>query len=398
MEARLPCPDDAELPEWGQRTKWVYQTALLGVGYKPFLVCGSLMYKPDNFNLLRLMAASGVMIFHVGVIVGRPSNMLPSQWTSLGSLAVHVFFVISGYLLTLSLISNSDPTTYLRNRALRILPALIGCSFATVFLLGAALTSSHLFFLDPATWRYLLGCSAIFACSYVLPGVFSDAVTPVVNGSLWTLPYEAICYIGLLLIFRSCGKYRSAALATVGIACAIAAFNGYEFRLAPSIESPHVFDLTAFFVCGAILANFRIQGSLWLDVAAMFTAILGVYFSQEVWQPFWIAMALWLPYAVIRIAHLSRQPFHEFLKRNDVSYGFFLYSFPVTQAVSSIVGRENILVVVTVSLVVTLLCAAGSWKLIEQPILKFRRHAKAILPLGPLMPPSAAVTPSAHLS
>ena len=109
------------------------------------------------------------------------------------------FFAISGFLVTASLLKRGL-VDYTISRALRIYPALAVCVFATVFILGPALTRLSLseYFSHPTTWNFLTNALLFMNMVWTLPGVFESNVLPAVNGSLWTLPVE----VSLLSVTR----------------------------------------------------------------------------------------------------------------------------------------------------------------------------------------------------
>lgn len=118
-----------------------------------------------------------------------------------GSIAVGIFFVMSGYLIASSWLASSTPRSFLLKRALRIFPALIVAVLLTVFVLGPMVTQLSLsqYLEADGTWTYLQ--NILLVTRYELPGVFTGNVYPeVVNGSLWTLPLEVLMYIGVMIL------------------------------------------------------------------------------------------------------------------------------------------------------------------------------------------------------
>lgn len=151
----------------------------------------------NNFDALRLVASLAVVAGHAWPLTGV------SAAPRLGGHLVHhdavyVFFAISGFLITTSWFRSPHPLRYLRNRALRIFPALVLVVIATVFVIGPLVTSSPDYLGEPATWSYL-GNIALVA-QYELPGVFQANPVTAVNGSLWTLGAEFACYLGVLAV------------------------------------------------------------------------------------------------------------------------------------------------------------------------------------------------------
>ena len=93
----------------------------------------------NNIDLMRLIAASMVLVAHCWPLTGSgdvdPVTLLSGYRVGGGSLAVMIFFVLSGFLVTKSAIDRALGD-YIVSRALRIVPALAVVSAIEVFLLG----------------------------------------------------------------------------------------------------------------------------------------------------------------------------------------------------------------------------------------------------------------------
>ncbi len=89
----------------------------------------------NNFNLIRLLASIQVMIYHFLEHFGL--NKLPIYKDIHKVLSyfpgVPIFFFISGFLIFKSYELAPNFKIYLRNRLLRIYPALIVCFIFTFF-------------------------------------------------------------------------------------------------------------------------------------------------------------------------------------------------------------------------------------------------------------------------
>lgn len=103
-----------------------------------------------------------------------------------------------------SAMSKKSAKAYFRARCLRILPPLWMVVLLSVFILGPVMTklSAGEYFASGITWTYLR--NLILVPTHPLPGVFEGHLTSSVNGSLWTLPLEFICYI-LCFVFYKLG-------------------------------------------------------------------------------------------------------------------------------------------------------------------------------------------------
>ena len=170
----------------------------------------------DNVLHLRLIAAVMVLLGHSYAVTGTGAQE-PMHYLFPGTLThitgVMLFFVISGFLITLSWVRRPELPRFLRARALRIWPAFAVCVGLTGLVLGPLVTTLplHAYFIDGDRYGTVVGYvfnNAVLNLRQYLPGVFEQNPIPrYVNGSLWTLPVEATLYLcvaglGVLRCFR----------------------------------------------------------------------------------------------------------------------------------------------------------------------------------------------------
>src|ERR1700744_1565293 len=97
----------------------------------------SLSTHKNNFDILRLIAAWAVLFGHSFTLYG--SHTIDPLVSALGydasaALALSIFFIISGYLVTASWLKCKNPCSYFLHRLGRIIPALVVVIILTVFL------------------------------------------------------------------------------------------------------------------------------------------------------------------------------------------------------------------------------------------------------------------------
>ncbi len=163
--------------------------------------------RDNNFNLIRFFAAILVLYSHsfalaIGTGDAEPMrNIIGMTW---GIIAVDIFFITSGFLITSSFLSRNNLIVFSWARILRIYPALIVAVFFCVFIVGLCFTTMNIwdYLSNIQTYKFLLKNSVLFGgVEYNLPGVFNDIPWKnAVNGSLWTLPYEVKMYVILAVI------------------------------------------------------------------------------------------------------------------------------------------------------------------------------------------------------
>ncbi len=324
----------------------------------------------NHFNLIRLIAAWLVIYSHAWAITGTPGHDHFADLTltkSAGAFAVDVFFAISGFLVAASLERNGW-RDFIVARALRIYPALIVCVVLTVFALGPALSVAERYW-NGTTWRYLWANASLWRAEFWLPGVFESLPRTAVNGSLWTLPIEGRLYLALLLA-GACGmlaprRYLPAwALAMAG-AC------GYAWLRAPLPEHlAYLIWVTAFFITGTLLWTWRARVRLsWWTLAALL--VLAAATRDTIgFAPAYFATVV---YGTFCLALLPRMPV---IERTDLSYGLYLYGWPMQQ-IAFVAGATTVFANILAATALALVCAALSWFLVERPALDWKRRRMA---------------------
>lgn len=325
----------------------------------------------NNFDVLRLIAAFAVIVGHAYAIAPQPplqdAVLVLLHFDYSGSLAVKFFFFLSGLLVTDSIIRRPAPVQFLARRAFRIFPGLIVCLMISVFIVGPIFTKLpiHDYFSQTETWTYLTRNSLLYDLQWRIPGVFSNSKYGL-NGSLWTLPYESICYL-YIAIFCGLGLFYFRFAANMIFSVIVAtAFISPEF-LPRFAQNPESFLLPAFFAIGALFAiNKQL---IRIDVQRV---VLLWIFSALVNEPsahkfiFYIAFL----YTAIFVASLDfviqrlKLPF-------DASYGVYVYGFMIQQCVNTVLPNIGVHGNQLISLVLALSIGIVSWFFIEKPAIAF---------------------------
>lgn len=345
--------------------------------------------RENNFDFLRLMAATAVLISHCYPIFGRKSDEIFWHLTGFqtgGGIGVAIFFFMSGYLVTASIERSRDLWIYTSSRALRILPALAGVVAFSIFLVGPATTSLSLadYFGSPATWTYA-GNALVFPLQWRLPGVFESAPEYGVNGSLWTLPIEVAMYVLLAAFFFSGAINRRWSLfLAVGFFAAHMLSRSvlnwsWEDRgpIIFAIPLYNLLELGVWFFIGSAVWVYRadIPVSSWFALAVLI-AFVATFHSPGAQ----VAQFIALPYLVHYVAHCPVPLRRITAPIGDISYGVYLYAWPVQQTVYQLAsGSLGFHSMMALSLVITYALGFLSWHLLERDVLtlKPRRLAKA---------------------
>lgn len=350
--------------------------------------------RENNFDLLRLLAAAQVAFFHVAnhlhVALDRENPFVRLVGHMPG---VPIFFVVSGFLISLSWERNPSLASYARNRALRIYPALWVCLAASIAV-AAAIGGVDFARLEALPWI----AAQISFVQFYNPDFLRGFGVGVLNGSLWTIPVELQFYAFLPAMYWALRlRERRGSLALLALA-ALSVGAQQLFLSLGGTESADVavkllgVTLAPFlwmFLIGVLLQrNFdRIgpwlerRGLLWL---AAFAALA---FTQDVHglrvntnNPHPLPMAV-LGCAVIACAYSAPRWGHALLRGNDVSYGLYIYHALVLNAFLASGAGPSWRTLGGV-LALSAAAALGSWVLVERPALRRKRGALHAAPGG----------------
>jgi peptidoglycan/LPS O-acetylase OafA/YrhL len=336
----------------------------------------------NNFNLIRFVAATLVLVSHSFVLAGYPDfgepleSLVGLTW---GSLAVDFFFITSGFLVTSSYLSKDSFFGFARARIIRIYPALIVAVLFSVVIIGLYFTTLNAgaFLSDSKTHQYILKNSFLFdGVKYNLPGVFLDnPYRQAVNGSLWTLPYEVKMYSYLALLLCTISYLKRSLGVNVNIKTAILVI--YLITGALNIhnhfyvdEKNYFIHLAFMFFSGALFYLWREKIMLSINIFAICTLLLII----SIYHPhlFFVVYSLSIPLIVLFLAYIPKGAIRSYNKIGDYSYGMYIYAFPIQQALAATIDNITISTMLGLSFVLTLVMAVASWHIVEKPMLKFK--------------------------
>lgn len=284
-----------------------------------------------------------------------------------------MFFAISGYLVTQSLL-RSNKAQFAIKRAARIFPALALVVVFSVFVIGPIFTtiSKADYFTSSLTYYYFINV-ALFPI-YYLNGTFTDLPVPnALNGSIWSLPVEVASYLLIALVVykgRSDNQIRVVLLLLAVLGWHVfATLNGLTF-IWYGTEWFHGMGLQAHFLIGAL---FALLDRRWFRLDLALVAVLINPLFQGVEQLVYSTFAL--TYVVISFG-LASTPFVRRAGRfGDPSYGAYLWAFPVQQILVHLnfADRDpypNILAVTVLSFGLGYV----SWHFLEKHVMKFAKR------------------------
>ncbi len=348
----------------------------------------------NNFDLLRMVFALIVVVFHTGVLTQAPELAWMERYTA-PAFAVQGFFFVSGFLVTMSYEKSSSLRSYAEKRFLRIAPAYVFL-ILTAALCFSALSTLPLreYFSSHELRRYVFFNLILSNFEQPsLPGVFTNHPDAAVDGALWTIKIEVAFYCSVPLLVwlaRRFGRvpvYITAFVLSlawrIGFAV-LADRTGSHFLGKLAIQIP---GQMTFFITGAF-AYYRTEAGK--PPPPWWLALLGLAVYQiapntllhQLLAPFCTAaMVYW---ASIRLPRLIA----DVNKYGDASYGMYLYHWPIIQllitfgvfAWSPYAGA-----------CIVILCDATfsyfSWHVVEKRFLRHRKpHGHAVRAEAPATP------------
>jgi len=351
-------------------------------------------FKINNFDLLRILAASQVMLSH-GVIhldVSAPPWLMKVVHAFPG---VPIFFVISGFLISASYERSSGLESYYRNRALRIFPGLWCCVVATVVV--AAFCGFSFVNGQAAVWLLSQLAGAIYT-----PGFLKDFGIGSYNGSLWTIPVELQFYFMLPVLYwltRREARYRTTYFCLAWLAfVAIAVAARFMF---PSLEEaqdastleklvrysflPHFF----LFMTGVVLQRLRVHESTWIAGKGIYwlTAYVALHYALPAAPGTYVLAKLVLAVAAVSMAYTAPSLSQRILRGNDISYGVYIYHGLLINlfAEMGLAGGAACLILAGCTYVLGYV----SWVIVERPFLRRKKQTISRAQVAP--PPNPAI-------
>jgi peptidoglycan/LPS O-acetylase OafA/YrhL len=355
----------------------------------------------NSLGLLRLILASIVIFDHAFPLGGYgtdPFFELTHGQASLGTIAVGGFFAISGYLIAKSG-QSGDVVQFMWRRVLRIFPAYWVLLIFTAVIVGPLVFIAqgeniadyfHLGGAGPFTflslnWTLNIGTYGIYDL-FTTTTPYGELIgSSAVNGSIWTLIYEWNCYlmIAVLVLF---GVLKNAKIV---VPVLTAGFLLLQVLLAvdpqaigvlvPRLADPYTVSLTLTFLFGSLLAVYssKVPFDDRIGILAGLVFIISLRYGG-----FSTVGTAAGAYLVMYLAARLPARLHWIGRKNDYSYGIYIYGFLVQQVLAFVgLHRVGYVVYTLTALVVTAGLAWLSWHLVEKRAmaLKSRGPGRGVL-------------------
>jgi len=340
----------------------------------------SVSFKVNNFDLIRLFAAVQVALIHI------VTHLKIEQLYNLVAIlkyfpGVPVFFVVSGFLISKSWQVSPSFSTYFRNRALRIFPALWVCLIISVCIFIAA-------GVRPASFKefsiWLI--AQISIGQFYNPDFLRGFGVGVINGSLWTIPVELQFYFVLPFIYLACKDklYRWIIFVIVAMALLFSSryFISDKHTTIQKLLSVSLVPYIFYFIVGIVARHiFELRPNIFANTLHYY---LGLYVLSILLHKYFhiggitgnylnVVQIILLGLLTVSAAYSLPSISDKLLAKNDISYGLYIYHMPIVNVLIFLgfKGVSSGILAIFAAVVMSFL----SWRLIERPALHMKKNA-----------------------
>ncbi|SOD70547.1 peptidoglycan/LPS O-acetylase OafA/YrhL [Jatrophihabitans sp. GAS493] len=325
--------------------------------------------RQNSLNFLRLLLAVTVLLAHQVELGGFGSDQASPEIRA-GRWAVAGFFAISGFLITNSRRRRSFGS-YLRHRFLRIYPAFLVCLILTAVIFAPL---AQVIGPGRVEWgsagHYVLDNLALNINQYDIRHTLDSVPFPQAwDGSLWTLYFEFACYLMIgLLLFAPLRLHRHLVLVAFVLLLIVASAHVAGGRF---INYTELATLGTAFFAGALAALWSDRLRLGWPIAAVAAVACGVAMAVDRLDTLGAIpltyLLLWLG-ARLRLDRVGA--------RNDISYGIYIYAFPLQQLLVLLtVQHLGYPISSLLAMLLTVPVAAASWFAVERPALRLAQRS-----------------------
>lgn len=331
----------------------------------------------NSFDLMRLIFAFFVIITHSYAILGYEEHDLlyriSGGQTKFSVFAVDSFFVISGYLVTISLVNSSSIFSYMSKRVLRIVPGFWAAVLLSIVVLGFLTSETPLESIFSAeSIRYVTNNFA-FRIHYYVSGILSGKA---INGSLWTIPYEAFLYILIIPLWwirRSTTRVSVVVSVLLGFLALHFLANGVLIDLSLPVIWINIAELCrlgVLYMMGALFATWKIPGfrKNWI-VMLLGIGVIGFSFIAHI---YYYTAFLCIPAIVISLGLMYNKTASRAAANGDYSYGVYLWAFPIQQAIAYFFDIQEPVYLTLAAMPIAYIFGMMSWHFIEHPFLRLK--------------------------
>lgn len=348
--------------------------------------------RKNNFDLLRLLAALQVLVFHARDHLEIQNEFLDYFVSDFLNFfpGIQIFFFISGFLIYNSFERNrNNVAQFFVNRFLRIYPALWVCFLFTVLLLLIDFNGNYQDLLSIPMLGWSL--TQLSFLQFYTPDIlrFWGLGTP--NGSLWSISVEIQYYLIIPLLYLLLSKSKRFWIPFSIIFLMSAFTNFYIGQI--SLNNPNliskfgwVFIVTHlhYFLIGIIIKKywdrlkpyfehkFLIWLTLYILTYTFCNSFLDISFASHwIISPLHLVGNIMLAGITFSFAYSFYGVSSKLLKGNDISYGLYIYHMLV---INFLIHRNCLFEIkyLFLTILLTSILAILSWLFVEKPTLAFK--------------------------
>jgi len=329
----------------------------------------------NNFNLLRLLAALQVVYIHSVEHLKITNEIILMIKNIIAYFpGVPIFFLISGYLITMSYEKNQNKYEYIRNRALRILPGLYVSFIIGLVILWCFDQFKDVLFLDILLWTF----AQLTLFQFYNPEFIRDFGVGVINGSLWTISVELTFYIILPFIYIFLKRdFLKRFLFLLFLSLIFYYYMQYIStntliyeKLIKSSILPYLF----YFLFGLYIYSNQFEKYISNKVFIYLSFYIMVLFFQVNFFVYDIFKQIIFSLFIFSFVFSYRILSYRLMKHNDFTYGIYIYHMLIVNVFVELGyqgGVKNLFLVLMLSIVSGVL----SYFLIERPFLTMKKKS-----------------------
>lgn len=334
---------------------------------------------------LRGIAALSVMLFHFRWNINAVNPGLGDALFGWGGSGVDLFFLISGFVITLS--ASRVPAGFkgacyfIKKRALRILPAYYIILIVTFFLSGAM-----------STFHYPDRVDNLISALFFMPIYASHGPFYVddsgMYGIRWTLNYEIMFYIFISVSLLFNKRWFFAAILFITSLILIPMALGYEvtldaggYALRPAllglITNPMIWLFIAGVIIGLALPYLQCFSAKLMSFMFFISLILAVYlFSQGKFVGHGMLSSGWVYALILLTIVMAEEVIGRYvpvflIRLGDISFSLYLIHTLMNNGIGKrfeSLGVQDGYLRILISIFASLVLAWLSWRFIEKPL------------------------------
>ncbi len=333
----------------------------------------------NNFNFIRLLLAILVIFSHSFELINGQVNeeilIKIFHTISFGQLAVDGFFTLSGYLIVQSWYLNPNTYIFLKSRILRIYPGFIIATLICIFIVGPIGSDDTAKYFLSVNWLVILK-NILFLHKPDFYPVFSGWPDPELNRSMWTIAYEFKCYL-LVLMLGIAGVIHNKRYWLIISLCINFLFlysqiknniNFFDYNF--QIKNDFI-RLASFFFTGGCYYLFKEQIKITRSVYFCLSIIVVIGLFSNLFSENILVLAGSSMLFLLANSTISWLSF--FQKLPDVSYGVYLYGWPVQKLLIFYINEISPWEVLIIGTLLSILLGWFSWVVVEKPCIKLKK-------------------------